>query len=402
MLTKICLNKAFFNSMGKKIKKLRIQLILTLIGLLKTIGLSLMQFFVKLWLILTFLLSLITRSIIVPLFPLYLKIKKIIKGHLFSLHYQGGFLSFLTKQRLLAICLVLFLIFIFFEGRLSLQDDIFAEAMAASDSNQTNVDFIMAAADEQVVLKPVCFFDYNFIPTRTETEKYVVQPGDTATSIARKFGISINTILWENNLSPYSIIRPGQSLKILPTTGLSYKIKSGDTIAKIAKTYKSTEQTITAFNNLEGTKLVAGQIIIIPDGIKPAPPPAPAIFRRTTPQEKTWLAEAGGTTRTGTGCRNFVAGQCTYYVAQKYCITFSGHAKSWLANASRAGYAIGKTPQVGAIVSIKESYYGHVAIVEEVRENTIVISEMNHLGPWKVNKREIAKNSRLINGYIYP
>jgi peptidoglycan DL-endopeptidase CwlO len=389
--------------MDKKIIKIRIQLILASLKLLKNLGSGLAQLFIKIWWLLSLILVFITKIVIIPLMPFYLKVKKTIQRYLANLHYEGGFLSFLTRQRLLSIFLFLILVFIFFEGRTSLQGDLFAEAMTAPDDlDQTEVDFTMAAADEAVTLKPVCFFDYDFIPTRTETEKYIVQAGDTISSIARKFGVTINTILWENSLSSYSVIRPGQSLKILPVTGLSYKIKSGDTVAKIAKTYKSNEEAITRFNNLEGTKLVAGQIVIIPDGIKPAPPPAPAIFRRTTPQEKTWLAEGGGTTRTGAGCRNFVAGQCTYYVAQKYCITFSGHAKSWLANASRAGYAIGKTPQVGAIISLRESYYGHVAIVEEVRESTLIISEMNHLGLWKVDKREISKNSRLINGYIYP
>lgn len=387
--------------MGKKIIKFRIQLILVLIGLLKSIGYALGQLLIRVWWVLNILFAFITKTIVVPLLPFYLKIKKTIKGYLSNLHYEGGFISFLTRQRLVVIGLILVFVFIFFEGKASLQDDLFTEAMAASDTmTPSDVDFTMAAWDEQLVQKPICFFEYDFIPTRTETEKYIVQAGDTATSISRKFGISINTILWANSLSAYSVIRPGQTLKILPTSGLSYKIKSGDTIAKIAKTYKAEEDSIARFNNLEGKKLVAGQIIVIPDGIMPAP--APTIFRRTTPQGQMQIVNAGGTTRTGSSCRNFVAGQCTYYVAQKYCLTFTGNAKNWLANASRAGYAIGKTPQVGAIISIKAGYYGHVAIVEEIRESTILISEMNYLGPWKVDKREIAKNSRLINGYIYP
>jgi len=390
--------------MGKKIIKFRIQLILVLIGLLKSIGYVLAHLLIRVGRVLNIFFVFITKTIVVPLLPLYAKIKRIIEGYLSNLHYEGGFLSFLTRQRLLAICLILVFVFIFFEGKASLQDDMFAEAMAASDTMaETDVDFTMAALDEELVQKPICFFEYDFIPTRIETEKYIVQAGDTATSISRKFGISINTILWENKLSGYSIIRPGQTLKILPTSGISYKVKSGDTPAKIAKTYKAEEENIMRFNNLEGKKLVAGQTIIIPNGIMPPPPPAPAIFRKTTPQGQIQIVKAGGITRTGSDCRTFVKGQCTFYVAQKYCLTFGGHAKDWLGNASRAGYAIGKTPIVGAIISTNESIrYGHVGIVEEVKENTLIISEMNHLGPWIVDRREIPKNSRVIKGYIYP
>ncbi|PIW67954.1 hypothetical protein COW09_00895, partial [bacterium (Candidatus Moisslbacteria) CG12_big_fil_rev_8_21_14_0_65_36_11] len=52
--------------------------------------------------------------------------------------------------------------------------------------------------------------------TRTETETYYVQSGDTLYSIADKFGLSIDTLLWGNNLTLRSIIRPGQALEILP------------------------------------------------------------------------------------------------------------------------------------------------------------------------------------------
>ena len=54
------------------------------------------------------------------------------------------------------------------------------------------------------------------------------------------------------------------------------------------------------------------------------------------------------------------------------------------------------------VISLRETWYGHVGIVEEVNNETIIISEMNHLGPWKVNRRELKKNDYRINGYIYP
>ena len=100
---------------------------------------------------------------------------------------------------------------------------------------------------------------------RTETIDYVVQLGDTVSSIASRFGISINTVLWANNLGNYSLIRPGDSLKILPFSGLLYNVKSGDTLSKIATNYKIEIEDIALYNNLETTSaLKIGQQLILP------------------------------------------------------------------------------------------------------------------------------------------
>lgn len=112
--------------------------------------------------------------------------------------------------------------------------------------------------------------------TRSEPEEYIVAAGDTITSIAAKFNISPNTILWENKLGVYTIIRPGQKLIILPTTGISYKVKKGDTVDRIAKTYGISGNEIIQFNNLFDEKsLVPGEVLIVPGGrpyVAPAPP----------------------------------------------------------------------------------------------------------------------------------
>lgn len=102
---------------------------------------------------------------------------------------------------------------------------------------------------------------------RNEIIKYVVRDGDNATSIAASFGITVNTLLWTNNLSARSIIRPGNELVILPVSGVSHKVKSGDTILSIAKKYKAEASRIIEFNALPADgAIVAGDILIVPDG----------------------------------------------------------------------------------------------------------------------------------------
>jgi LysM repeat protein len=105
---------------------------------------------------------------------------------------------------------------------------------------------------------------------RREITNYAVQAGDTISTIAKKFGVNINTLLWENNLTAYSMIKPGQILRVLPVSGLSYKVKSGDTLQKIAKTYQADIDQIIDYNELaSATAIKIGQTLVIPKGVKP-------------------------------------------------------------------------------------------------------------------------------------
>lgn len=99
---------------------------------------------------------------------------------------------------------------------------------------------------------------------------YEVQDGDTISSIAKDFGVSVNTILWANKLSSGSVIRPGDKLVILPIDGVIYTVKDGDTLSAIADKFKGDPDKIVEFNNLlSADNLVPGQEIIIPDGEMP-------------------------------------------------------------------------------------------------------------------------------------
>jgi len=118
------------------------------------------------------------------------------------------------------------------------------------------------------------------VPQRREIIYYAVENGDTVSTIARRFGLSINTVLWANNLSAFSLIRPGDSLTILPTSGLLYTVKSGDTISKIAAKYGIDGEKILSVNNIGGG-LKAGATIILPGAKKIS---APAAVARTTTQ----------------------------------------------------------------------------------------------------------------------
>lgn len=112
---------------------------------------------------------------------------------------------------------------------------------------------------------------------RDKTLTYTVQKGDTLSTIAQKYGISEDTIKWANDLSNDNIT-VGDTLEILPVTGVSYKVQSGDTVYTIAKKFDTVPQKIVDFPfndfaNPETFSLVTGQMLLVPDGIKPSEQP---------------------------------------------------------------------------------------------------------------------------------
>lgn len=102
--------------------------------------------------------------------------------------------------------------------------------------------------------------------------EYIVESGDSLYSIAAEFGISLDTILWANDLNKNSLLQTGQKLIILPVSGAIHHVKNGDTISEITETYKGKIKEIVSFNNLSGEgDIYIGDIVIIPGGEMPAP-----------------------------------------------------------------------------------------------------------------------------------
>ncbi|MEK7068513.1 MAG: M23 family metallopeptidase [Patescibacteria group bacterium] len=111
-------------------------------------------------------------------------------------------------------------------------------------------------------------------PETTQISIHVVREGDTLSQIAELYGVSVNTIVWANDIKG-RYIKPGQELIILPITGVRHTVAKGETLASIAKKYKGDVNDIAAYNELPlNAALAAGDIVIIPDGVIASPPPA--------------------------------------------------------------------------------------------------------------------------------
>lgn len=104
-------------------------------------------------------------------------------------------------------------------------------------------------------------------PVSDQISLYTVRAGDTLSEIAEMYGVSVNTIAWANDMTIRTPLKEGQTLVILPVSGVRYTVGKGDTLQSIAKKFNGDVDEITRFNDLAaGNQLVAGQIIIIPNG----------------------------------------------------------------------------------------------------------------------------------------
>ncbi|MES2314625.1 MAG: M23 family metallopeptidase [Patescibacteria group bacterium] len=163
--------------------------------------------------------------------------------------------------------------------------EVSADTQSLSDSSSTNsqnMPLLQAAANPNPN-SAVCnetmpvngsILDPNIVGTcdtvNTQISTYIVNPGDTISTVAQMFHVSTNTILWANNLTSRSVLKSGQTLVILPITGITYTVKKGDTLQGIAKKYGGdhpvdTLADILDYNDItQTTALLAGQSIIIP------------------------------------------------------------------------------------------------------------------------------------------
>jgi LysM repeat protein len=139
--------------------------------------------------------------------------------------------------------------------------------------------------------------------------EYTVGTGDTCTSIAVQFGVSINSILIENNLSTACILSIGQKIKVphptptpLPVATSTLEpiqatlqacekvvilVQEGETLSSVAATYNVPAEAIKSYNSLSADTIFLGMNLIIPlceraptPGPTPTatiPPPYPAV-----------------------------------------------------------------------------------------------------------------------------
>ncbi|WP_356882075.1 LysM peptidoglycan-binding domain-containing protein [Arthrobacter sp. YD2] len=126
-----------------------------------------------------------------------------------------------------------------------------------------------------------------------------IAAGDTVTSIAARYGLSVSEVLRVNNLQPTSLIFAGKELRLTGTAAApaapekkaapasgTYKVVSGDTLSAIAARHGVALSSILAANNLTLTSVIyPGQSIVVNGSTPSAPPAAPAAPAAPAPAE---------------------------------------------------------------------------------------------------------------------
>ena len=247
---------------------------------------------------------------------------------------------------------------------------------------------------------------------------HTVKEGETLDSIiaSHRVNISKDQVRWSNGMKTEEVT-PGATIYLPSRPGIVYRVKDGDSVGDLASKYGSKVEEIVTYNDLEGSGLKSGMLIILPNGVPPeterpeyvAPTSSSRSSSRSRSGRRYTYASGYGnrhnmfeieiygywrnmynSTR-GDGNRNGF-GQCTWYawwwrrykMPSNYWLpnAILGNANAWYYRLSGMGYAVGNTPQYGAVFQTTVGYYGHVGVVVGVNPGTsITVQEMNYAGP---------------------
>ena len=125
-------------------------------------------------------------------------------------------------------------------------------------------------------------------PAPSSGGTHVVQPGENLYRIALRYGTTIVALADANGISDPTQIRVGQTLVIPggtgtptappsppPTAGLTHTVQPGETLSAIARRYGVSVWVLARANSLANPSLIVpGQVLVIPGSSGPAPAPS--------------------------------------------------------------------------------------------------------------------------------
>jgi surface antigen len=248
------------------------------------------------------------------------------------------------------------------------------EATAINNQAQSQAaELASSISSDSVLSKPQVVT--TALKSRADIKTYIVQDGDSVSSLAAKFGVTSDSIRWSNGLTGEALT-PGNSLAIPPVNGIVYIVKDGDTADSLATKYKASKDQILAYNDAEIGGLRVGERIIIPNATQATVTTASAVAAVAA----TSFAWGGG--QAVYGYNGYDYGYCTWYAANKVPVPSNwGNANTWDNLARLSGWQVSSVPVAGAVAQTDAGYFGHVAVVEAVSDDGTMIkySDMNGL-----------------------
>lgn len=267
--------------------------------------------------------------------------------------------------------------------------------------NQTdseNAQLAVAASDESIVAKP------QLVSTAQKSKKdiisYTVVAGDTISSIANRFGITAQSIVWSNNVRGEAVA-PGRVLLIPPANGIVYQVKNTDTIDSIASRYQIDKTVFVTVNDAESGRLTVGEYVWLPGGTIAAP-----AVRSFSPGVASGARKFGSCGLSIAGVSGaYDCGYCTWWVAYRRLQIGNpvpgglGNAITWTRRAPALGLTVGVAPKPGAVIWFNSN---HVGFVEKVNEDgSVFVSEMNRAGWDVMSFRNLTATQASTYKYIY-
>jgi murein DD-endopeptidase MepM/ murein hydrolase activator NlpD len=130
----------------------------------------------------------------------------------------------------------------------------------------------------------------NLTPLAGGLSKYRVRQGDTLSSIAGQFNISIDTIRWANSGVTWSV-RKGQELTILPVTGVLYSVHEGDTLESVVARFQADPDLVRRYN-AEYQEIFAAEsgLVVLPNVKPPKGMTASSLAESALPDLKNYFA----------------------------------------------------------------------------------------------------------------
>ena len=138
-----------------------------------------------------------------------------------------------------------------------------------ADSKGNDVNLLLNDWDKlaEAVVKSVCeYLGYDYY-IGSVYENHTVKRGDTLYSIAKTYGMNVDTLKALNGLTTDNIT-VGQNLKVyqkaLSAQTITYVVKKGDTLYNIAKIFSTTVAKIKSANGLNSNEISIGRTLLIP------------------------------------------------------------------------------------------------------------------------------------------
>jgi murein DD-endopeptidase MepM/ murein hydrolase activator NlpD len=101
-------------------------------------------------------------------------------------------------------------------------------------------------------------------PATLSYSTYTVRSGDTLGGIAKRFGLTVDSLISANGISSARAVKSGTALRVPSMDGLVHRVRSGESISTISKKYRIEATTLVDANDLGSATLSPGQSLFIP------------------------------------------------------------------------------------------------------------------------------------------